>query len=330
MDVSEWSNIVAVAAGYNYTVGLKEDGTVVAVGNNDYGQLDVSEWILKTYEQPSDMNFTVTSDNQVASEVSGYSNITVSGKIYSSDPEVVTISASIAGVEKTVTLTIPSTLPPEDNWSLTWDVAVDNLSEGQYSNIEVTADNGQEIIGSAVYTGTIIVDKTPPVIDDFTVTVNSPYQTTVSAVATDTGGAGLNDQSYLYNRNQNDVLPWRGEQFIDSGLIPNSQYSYKVKVRDTVGNESEYSQVITEYTLEEQQSEFDRALLVITLTNGTIKEYDVSSQEIDTFINWYENRANGTGKPYYIFDKNYNLGPFTGRNDYLIYDTIFGFEVMAY
>lgn len=36
--------IVAIAAGKNYTVGLKADGTVVAVGSNDLGQCDVSDW----------------------------------------------------------------------------------------------------------------------------------------------------------------------------------------------------------------------------------------------------------------------------------------------
>ena len=43
-DVSSWTDIVAVAAGMNHTAGLKADGTVVAVGNNDYGQCDVSGW----------------------------------------------------------------------------------------------------------------------------------------------------------------------------------------------------------------------------------------------------------------------------------------------
>ena len=36
-NVSEWRDIVAVSAGYSYTVGLKSDGTVVAVGNNEDG-----------------------------------------------------------------------------------------------------------------------------------------------------------------------------------------------------------------------------------------------------------------------------------------------------
>ncbi len=43
-DVSEWTDIAAIACGYEYTVGLKSDGTVVATGDNDYGQCDVSGW----------------------------------------------------------------------------------------------------------------------------------------------------------------------------------------------------------------------------------------------------------------------------------------------
>jgi len=43
-DVSGWRDIVAVAAGNSYTVGLRRDGTVVAVGDNYNGQCDVSGW----------------------------------------------------------------------------------------------------------------------------------------------------------------------------------------------------------------------------------------------------------------------------------------------
>ena len=43
-DVREWTDIVAISAGEDHTVGLKSDGTVVAVGGNDDGQCDVSEW----------------------------------------------------------------------------------------------------------------------------------------------------------------------------------------------------------------------------------------------------------------------------------------------
>ena len=43
-DVEGWTDIVAVSAGDSHTVGLKLDGTVVAVGMNSEGQCDVEGW----------------------------------------------------------------------------------------------------------------------------------------------------------------------------------------------------------------------------------------------------------------------------------------------
>ena len=43
-DVGGWTDIVQVAAGGYHTVGLKSDGTVVAVGRNLLGQCDVDTW----------------------------------------------------------------------------------------------------------------------------------------------------------------------------------------------------------------------------------------------------------------------------------------------
>ena len=37
---------IQVAAGIYHTVGLKSDGTVMAVGDNNYGELNVSQWVL--------------------------------------------------------------------------------------------------------------------------------------------------------------------------------------------------------------------------------------------------------------------------------------------
>ena len=39
-----WDDIISIAAGKEHTVGLKKDGTVVALGRNKYGQCNVSEW----------------------------------------------------------------------------------------------------------------------------------------------------------------------------------------------------------------------------------------------------------------------------------------------
>ena len=43
-DVDSWSDIVAVAAGAYHAVGLHSDGTVVATGRNNDGQCDVDSW----------------------------------------------------------------------------------------------------------------------------------------------------------------------------------------------------------------------------------------------------------------------------------------------
>jgi len=43
-DVHGWTDITKVAAGWRHTVGLKSDGTLVAVGDNGYGQCNVGGW----------------------------------------------------------------------------------------------------------------------------------------------------------------------------------------------------------------------------------------------------------------------------------------------
>lgn len=43
-NVSSWRDIVSVAVGCAHTLGLKSDGTVVAVGRNNENQCEVSGW----------------------------------------------------------------------------------------------------------------------------------------------------------------------------------------------------------------------------------------------------------------------------------------------
>ena len=43
-NVSDWADIVTIAAGGYHTVGLKSDGTVIAVGSNSNGQCDIGGW----------------------------------------------------------------------------------------------------------------------------------------------------------------------------------------------------------------------------------------------------------------------------------------------
>jgi uncharacterized protein YjdB len=72
----------------------------------------------------------------------------------------------------------------------------------------------------------------------------------------------------------------------------------------------------------------NRAILSISLVNGAIKEYDVSMQEVDKFINWFEERANGNGLALYSFTKKIN--PYKSVKEYIVHYKIASFEVREY
>ncbi|QQZ58948.1 kelch-like protein [Paenibacillus sonchi] len=80
-----------------------------------------------------------------------------------------------------------------------------------------------------------------------------------------------------------------------------------------------------------EQPTGDRAILVVTMNTGLEKEFDLSMDEVNAFIAWYENKQSGTGKASYAIDKHdNNKGPFTNRKDYVIFDKILTFSVDEY
>jgi len=65
-DVSSWTNIVAISAGTNHTVGICKDGTAVATGKNSDGECNVSNWSnLVSVEAGSCHTVGVKSDGTV-------------------------------------------------------------------------------------------------------------------------------------------------------------------------------------------------------------------------------------------------------------------------
>ncbi len=65
-DVTAWRDIVQIAAGAYHTVGLKKDGTVVAAGRNDQGQCDVGAFSGVTQIACGDTDtYALTGDGQV-------------------------------------------------------------------------------------------------------------------------------------------------------------------------------------------------------------------------------------------------------------------------
>lgn len=45
-DIGIWNDMIAVSADGDHIVALKSDGTVLAVGENDDGECDVTHWDL--------------------------------------------------------------------------------------------------------------------------------------------------------------------------------------------------------------------------------------------------------------------------------------------
>lgn len=155
------------------------------------GSFVINETVIAPYLNalPS-LTLTSPANNQAVSIVSGRRTITISGTVSDADNDTVIISATINGKTKTTSVTNTSTSKP---WSLTWDVVTDNIAQGTYTNIVVTADDGQGGTTTATYTGTITVDKTNPVITISGVANGATYQNSVTPTfsATDSGGSGL-------------------------------------------------------------------------------------------------------------------------------------------
>lgn len=119
--------------------------------------------------------------------------------------------------------------------------------------------------------------------------------------------------------------------YSDTDVTNGTTYYYIVTASNAEG-ESEPSNEASATPTGTQQppQNGDRAILVVTMTNGTIAEYDLSMTEVNAFVKWYEDKADGSGKAVYTINKNSNVAPFLSRKDYLNFDKIYSFEVKEY
>lgn len=74
----------------------------------------------------------------------------------------------------------------------------------------------------------------------------------------------------------------------------------------------------------------NRCILEVTMINNTIKEYDLSIDEFNAFMTWYDLKSIGTGKSYFTITKHSNIKPFTARKETLSFDKIISFEEKDY
>lgn len=115
--------------------------------------------------------------------------------------------------------------------------------------------------------------------------------------------------------------------YTDADVIAGETYFYVVTASNNYiesGNSNEVSSIPLE------QPETGSAILTIYLTNGIEKEYDLSMTEVNAFIHWFEQKDAGVGPAKYAFTKTWNMGPFTKRTEYIVFNKILTFNVDEY
>ena len=138
-DVSGWSDVVDICAGYLYSLGIKSDGTVVAVGANEHGQCNVYEWTDIVYIAAGTFHTVgVKSDGTVMATGSNHNG----GCDVSNWRDVVAVGVTQTG---TIGLTSDGTILSTKYESLDWN-DVSAISVGDSLAIGLKRD-GTVVIG---------------------------------------------------------------------------------------------------------------------------------------------------------------------------------------
>lgn len=117
--------------------------------------------------------------------------------------------------------------------------------------------------------------------------------------------------------------------YLDKSIISNTKYYYVVSAIIN-GFESSNSIEVSATATVTPTIIGNSAILEITMTNGQIKEYSLNPEEITNFLNWYDSKAAGTGKAYFVIPKKNNVKPFITRKEFIQFDKIYSFEVKEY
>ncbi|QOH62384.1 hypothetical protein [Paenibacillus polymyxa] len=138
---------------------------------------------------------------------------------------------------------------------------------------------------------------------------------------------------------QQDQINWKRGEIREFAIINSKSYSkYRLYITADNGRTGGYT-CIGELQLFGYKEPItpnipemgNRAILTVTMITGLEKEFDLSMDEVNSFIAWYEGKQSGTGTASYAIDKhNNNKGPFSNRKDYVIFNKILTFEVSEY
>lgn len=281
-----WSNYPSGSSG-NYTVTysgtVTKPGSDTRVWRQDYsGSIPYTNYYY-SYEvtvnyisntAPS-ISIAAPAANSVYSAQNGKNTLALSGTIYDSDigdTDIIyyRIDGSIGQTGKQLCTAITTN---NTNQAFSGPVDVSSLAEGSHT-LYAWVQDGQGV-KSAESAVAFKVDKTAPTVTAPALTASGTTSITVQPNAADpvTNGvsAGLNAVPYLYNRNGADIGTWQAGNLDDTGLTPNTQYTYKYEARDDVLNTSIYSAIASKYTL--------ASVPLLTVNNPTSCTLDIATSD---------------------------------------------------
>ncbi|WP_260148218.1 hypothetical protein [Paenibacillus polymyxa] len=161
--------------------------------------------------------------------------------------------------------------------------------------------------------------------------------TTVSIWKTQNYTLTLDGVEYPYTQ-YNKKSAFQAISFEKTGL-PQGEHTLIIKTNGAIGMDAfdidgilkTYNPDIKTTPDQDTPKDIGRAILVVTMDTGLEKEFDLSMKEVNDFIAWYEAKQAGTGTASYAINKHMNnIGPFSSRNDYVIFNKILTFEVSEY
>ncbi len=294
---------------------------VAAVNNKIYaiGGQNSSGSYVNTVEEydPATNTWTTKASMTTAREEAGIAAL--NGKIY-----------AMGGISTSYLSTLEEYDPVADTWTTRASMSVARDGFGATAaNGKIYSFGGYIPPGNATNS---VEEYDPPVS-----VPNAPQGLVATAGASKvdlTWGAASNATSYTVKRATTTGGPYTAiaenqtnTSYLDTNVTNGTTYYYVVTVANSAGTSTNSNEASA---TPQAPATAGKALLVITMTNGLEKEYDLSMTEVAAFINWYDSRTSGSGLGYYTINKTFNLGPFLTRVDYITYDKIQNFEVMQY
>ncbi len=203
--------------------GGATSNNIVFTVNNSSGSSAAIQWVRFT--RPSS-GYTITGGS-------------ASGWSASASASAVTFTGGSisAGGNKAFTVTLDAAAT--DDASTSWTIAADDQSDGSSTSNVTAASTGSMSTG---------IDATAPTnVSIASVSTDSPTQVTATAASSTDSSSGVHTSTYWFDETTGaaggtDSTAWQGSKvYVDTGLTTGTQYCYKVKARDAVGNESAYS-----------------------------------------------------------------------------------------